>query len=170
MILSFTDKLKPYFSVVDVSRLLDWCRPLNVSSTILKDLDNMILLLRERDNFIKKQDLANTASSEPVERRSGEKYEIPAIAISTQPEETKPEPSLTRTNSLSSAKFCRMMTAESLNTSSDQFRQDLEQRKKEEEERLRKNEKKNMEERERLRQKKPEDSNKKKRRERQSLR
>lgn len=62
VLLNLLEKEKPAFSVVDVSRVLDWCRALNRPSSELKSLEAMIKLLRERDETLRRQDLQNNAS------------------------------------------------------------------------------------------------------------
>lgn len=154
LLLSFLDKAKPSFSVVDISRVLDWCHSLSVPADVTTSLDQMIILHRERDETISKQDRMNTASRDPVERRSGEKFEMTSVKSIPAVDQPSDKPSLSSsTNSLSSSKFCKMMTAETLNTAAagDQFRQEMEQRKKEEAERLKLAQQKNLEERERMR-------------------
>ena len=81
ILLSLLEKEKPAFSVVDVSRILDWCRSLQRPQEELTTLESLIRLLRERDETLHRCDLQNVASRDPVERRAGEPYVMPVVQV-----------------------------------------------------------------------------------------
>ena len=81
ILLSLLEKEKPAFSVVDVSRILDWCRSLQRPQEELTTLESLIRLLRERDETLRRCDLQNVASRDPVERRAGEPYVMPVVQV-----------------------------------------------------------------------------------------
>ncbi|KAK8832567.1 hypothetical protein WA577_004828, partial [Blastocystis sp. JDR] len=152
VLLALLDKEKPSYSVVDVTRISDWCRALSRPEAEMAELEGMIKTLRERDETIRREDRANTASTEPVERRKGEAYvmkELPTAAMEAAVEKEE----MPRAGGLMSPKFSRMMEAEALNTSSgSDYKREMEKNAREEAERVKQNEKKNLEERERMRQ------------------
>ncbi|CBK24177.2 uncharacterized protein [Blastocystis hominis] len=74
VLLALLDKEKPSFSVVDVSRDIDFCKAVSRPDDEIELLNAMTKLLRERDDQIRKRDAENSASAsrDPIERRSGE--------------------------------------------------------------------------------------------------
>lgn len=174
VLLNLLEKEKPAFSVVDVSRVLDWCRALNRPSSELKSLEAMIKLLRERDETLRRQDLQNNASHLPVERRAGEPYVMPERTTESSEERVTEKSSFTpnetatseksvsmkptdsspsSSHALNSPKFCKMMSSESVGESAaERYRREMAERDREDAERVRLQQKKNLEERERMRQ------------------
>ena len=152
VLLALLDKEKPSYSVVDVTRISDWCRALSRPEAEMAELEGMIKTLRERDETIRREDRANTASTEPVERRKGEAYVMKELPTATMEAAVEKEET-PRAGGLMSPKFSRMMEAEALNTSSgSDYKREMERNAREEAERVKQNEKKNLEERERMRQ------------------
>ena len=151
--MSLLDQEKPFCSVVDVLRSVDWCRSLSRPQEEIQQLEAVVRLLRERDEQIRQQDAKNNASHSPIERRSGEPYELKVSEpISPEPKQSASSAPSDLPKGLLSPKFGRMMTAESMDTSADRFRREMEARNREEAERVKQAEKKNLEERERIRQ------------------
>ncbi|KAK8793077.1 hypothetical protein WA588_005814 [Blastocystis sp. NMH] len=155
ILLSLLEKEKPAFSVVDVSRILDWCRSLQRPQEELTTLESLIRLLRERDETLRRCDLQNVASRDPVERRAGEPYVMPVVQTTTSstpsitPIDTKTEPK--KTTSLSSPKFCRMMSADVGESGAERYRREMAERDRLDAERVKEAERRNLEERERMR-------------------
>ena len=176
ILLSLLEKEKPAFSVVDVSRILDWCRSLQRPQEELTVLESLIRLLRERDETLRRCDRQNVASRDPVERRAGEPYVMEASTASLESLESStvsstasstasPKPSTpskaiepidttlpkTKSNSLSSPKFCRMMSADAGESGAEQYRREMAERDRLDAERVKEAERRNLEERERMR-------------------
>ena len=151
VLLALLDKEKPSYSVVDATRISDWCRALKRPEAEMEELAEMVKTLRERDEVIRREDRSNGASMEPVERRKGEAYEMKELAVKMEVDTTAAKEEKPREGGLLSPKFTRMMEAESLNTSSEDYKKEMEKAAREEAERVKLNEKKNLEERERMR-------------------
>ena len=158
ILLSLLDKEKPSFSVVDVSRDIDFCKAVARPDDEIQQLNAMTKLLRERDDQIRKRDAENDASAsrDPIERRSGEPYQLttpkPVSSVAAETTQTESQKASNQAKKgLQSPKFGQILMAESMNTSAERYRQELEAQNRQEAERLKQAEKKNLEERERLR-------------------